>query len=96
MHHLGVTDVRRTVRSPGGLEFVVEAWRPLDTFWQSPMVEVLGRLGATSPDYRVMVRRSEAGMRKRIVHRECLRTHEEALQRVEQLVEDIEKGLTPG
>jgi hypothetical protein len=93
-----VADVRRTVRSPGGVEFIVEAWRPLDTFWQSPMVELLGRLGATSPDYRVMVRRSEAGrrIRSRIVHRECLRTSEEALQRVEQLVEEIQKGLPPG
>jgi hypothetical protein len=60
------------------------------------MVELLGRLGATSPDYRVMVRRSEAGRRSDIVHRECLRTSEEALQRVEQLVEEIQKGLPPG
>jgi hypothetical protein len=96
VHHLRVADVRRTVQSPGGLEFIVETWRPLDTFWQSPVVELLGRVGATSPSYRVMVRRSSAGTRSRIVHRECLRTYEEALQRVEQLVEDIQKGLPPG
>jgi hypothetical protein len=60
------------------------------------MVELLGRLGVASPDYRVMVRRSEAGSRSHIVHRECHRTSEEALQRVEQLVEEIQKGRPPG
>jgi hypothetical protein len=88
---IDMADVRRTARVPGGAEFVVEAWRPLDTLWDSPVAEILGRLGATPPQYRVTVRNAAGRMRK-IVHQESFRTYEEALQRVEGLVDTIVQG----